>query len=100
MPPSSAQYTASLPTETEASILVLLPIVQEAKVVPSPAESKCFSDRVVGAGDSPRPCKGDHTDRKSLLRSLLQGPVEDSYDRRGYRLRPRIRTPAPTLRMA
>jgi hypothetical protein len=38
MPPSSAQYTASLPTETEASILVLLPIVQEAKVVPSPAE--------------------------------------------------------------
>jgi len=38
MPPSSAQYTAALPTETEASILVLLPIVQEAKVVPSPAE--------------------------------------------------------------
>jgi hypothetical protein len=38
MPPSRAQYTVSLPADTKGSILFLLPKVQEAKVVPSPAE--------------------------------------------------------------
>src|SRR5215471_4168473 len=84
MPPSSAQYTVSVATDTVASIRV-----PPAQASPSESRAEASRDRNASLieelprGHLPTPCKGDHT----------RGEIFT------YRLRLRIRTPAPTMRM-